>query len=461
VLLSREEPPLSLIRPSADRDVARVGWPELRLTVTEARRLAQTRGRTPADGTRWHAITDGRAAGLVLLLERGEARTIPQTVDDDAAEAVFEYFAGEVFERLDARTRNLLLRCSLPPWVTETMAQRLTGSAEAGRELIRLARKGFFVERRPGAGGPILSLRSCCSSPTGTSGCFSTCRSAPLGPSHRCTRHVDASARRCGLCSRFVAESGGLRYPQPVKLTAPMLGAIAGVTVTAAFVIWDRTRPPSCTGAVFIELRPPLSEPGPYRFRLTLDGRDKPCEFEVPLPVRAPVNTAECGVALALETRVQAGQSSIVGLTIGAAPERLEFQVRSKAEAIYNVMLEPHYAPYETRREDSKRFCGDRAFVRPTCLRGSSQCVPFAVSCDGPEDCADGKACCVSPEWGREYGPHAASECSGRRSCLDRFAHIACHEDTDCPADMACGAFSLAADFARPLRSCAVRTGVR
>jgi hypothetical protein len=194
---------------------------------------------------------------------------------------------------------------------------------------------------------------------------------------------------------------------------------------------------------------------------LALDDDDKICEFEARLPVRQPVNTKPCDMKIALETRIHAGHWSILGLTIGRAPERLEFRVQRQAELIYDAILEPRYAPYATRREDDKRFCGDRALVQPVCRRGSSQCAPYAASCDGPEDCPDRKVCCVSPEWGREYGPLAAAECSGRRSCLDRLAQIACHSDAECPDDMACSDASLAEHFRAPLLACKPRTAAR
>jgi hypothetical protein len=230
------------------------------------------------------------------------------------------------------------------------------------------------------------------------------------------------------------------------KETAQKLGAVAAL-LAMGFTFWERFRPPPCTGGLFIELHPPLSEPGPYQFQVTLDTGAPPCKFEVPLPVKGAVDTKHCGLTMELKTLTRGEHTAIVGLAVGASPRRFQFQVKRSGEAIYDARLEPKYTPYPTKREDHKRFCGEQAFVKPDCVRGSSECAPFAAACTGPEGCVKPKVCCLSPEWGRDYGVKAASECGFRRGCLDRFARIACHEDADCPEDMACSDGALRGEF--------------
>jgi hypothetical protein len=237
------------------------------------------------------------------------------------------------------------------------------------------------------------------------------------------------------------------------KLAAQVLGALAAVLVMG-FVMWRQLGPRPCTGGVFLEFRPPLAEPGPYRFRLELQDRAKPCEFSVALPPAGEIDTSACEMALALKTRVQGTRHSIVGLTFGASPQNLKLRIDRGAERIYDVRVEPKYSPYPVRRGEDKRFCGEQAFVKPACVRGSSQCAPYRPTCDGPEDCPEHKVCCVSPEWGKEYGTQAASECVSARACLDRFARIACHESSACPKAMSCDDASLRAEFSEPILVC-------
>jgi hypothetical protein len=246
-----------------------------------------------------------------------------------------------------------------------------------------------------------------------------------------------------------------------MKSKAHLLGAVFGVTVMAGFVLWRKTRPAPCTGGVTVELRPPLSAPGRYRFELRLDGIQQPCVFDVPWPVRGRVDTSTCGHAVELKTRVQGEQASIAGLTIGAAPEALTFRVERAGEVLYDTPITPTYGPYETPRSESRLFCGERALVTAECRQNSSVCTPYEPSCDGPEDCTSGKACCASPDWGREYGPSAATECSSTRRCLDRFGLVVCHADSDCPSDMTCSDTSLAKDYRRPITVCQSPKGPR
>jgi hypothetical protein len=242
-----------------------------------------------------------------------------------------------------------------------------------------------------------------------------------------------------------------------MKPSPQLFGAIAGVVVMGGFVAWQRLRPPPCTGGVFLELRPPLAEAGPYHVKLELDGGPEVCEFELTLPVRDAIDKQRCRRLLKIETRVQEGVTSLVGLTLGASPEKLSFQVTRGADTIYDTELTPRYSPYEVRREDERRFCGDRALLEPACRRGSPECLPFRPNCDGPEDCPEKRACCLNPEQGKEYGRQAASECRSRRGCLDGFGQIACHGDVDCPSDMACDDDSFARHFTEPVRVCRER----
>jgi hypothetical protein len=232
---------------------------------------------------------------------------------------------------------------------------------------------------------------------------------------------------------------------------ARWLGGALGAIVVGSWFAYSRLRTPPCPGGLFVEFRPPLLGPAPYRFRLELDGGERLCTFEA-----APGGTArklDCKMALEITSRLQGDVQSIVGAAIAADPEKVRLVVERGAEKVYDTTLEPEYAPYAVRREDERRFCGERAFVKPECLRGSSQCAPFTPSCDGPEDCA-ARICCANPDWGREYGASAATECSSSRACLDRFARIACHADADCAKGSSCSDLSLAKDFSAPLKAC-------
>jgi hypothetical protein len=234
------------------------------------------------------------------------------------------------------------------------------------------------------------------------------------------------------------------------------MGAMVGAVLAITGVIWMRTRKAPCPGAVTLEFHPPLAERGSYRIQLSWEG-SAPCQFTVELPLDANTkNHAKpgCGMAIELRSQVQDGQASISGLTFAAAPAHFRLQVKRDAEAIYDTRLEPQFAPYPTTRSEDKHFCGERALLLPRCLRGSSQCAPFPARCTGPQDCPSKRACCLTPEWGRDFGPRAASECSSERSCLAHLGRLGCRLDSDCPSGMRCGDTSLAADYSNPVMVC-------
>ncbi len=241
--------------------------------------------------------------------------------------------------------------------------------------------------------------------------------------------------------------------------TPQLLGAAAAVVLVGGWVAWERLRPAPCSGGVFIEFHPPLEELGRYHFRLSLEGADKPCEFEVPLPLPLPAAAQKppCHMALDLRTTNESGKVRITGLTFGASPKRFALQVKHDSELVYDTSITPTYTPYPMKREESKRFCGEQAFVKPACLRGSSACTPFAATCGPEAPCPKKKVCCASPEWGMDYGPLAATDCSSERRCLDRLGHIVCRSDADCPKDMACEDASMRGEYKPPLMMCQPR----
>jgi hypothetical protein len=237
--------------------------------------------------------------------------------------------------------------------------------------------------------------------------------------------------------------------------TAQRLGGIVGALLAVAGVVWLRTREPPCPGAVTLEFHPPLADAGRYRFEL-LGAGDKPCSFAVTLPSSAKDDATDgvCGMARELRTQVRDGEVSIAALTFAAAPERFTLRVMRDDERIYDTLLVPKYAPYATLRAENKHFCGDRARVVPVCQRNTSECQPFPARCTGPDTCPHGQACCLTPEWGRDFGPRAASECSTKSSCFAHFGQLACHSDQDCPSDLHCQTSAFAEEFSPSVLSC-------
>jgi DNA-binding SARP family transcriptional activator len=101
--------------------------------------------------SRIHLITQGWAAGIILLLE-GRALGVDggiQAADLDY-ERVFDYFAAEIFTRLEKGTRDFLLKSALFPVMNVLLTERLTGNSRGGRLLAGLNRQHLFTERLSG-----------------------------------------------------------------------------------------------------------------------------------------------------------------------------------------------------------------------------------------------------------------------------------------------------------------------
>lgn len=151
VVVSRTEPHPAFSRFGADRHLVRMDWRQLRFTEDETLALLQRWARPSIGRAAVQSAmekTQGWVAGLVLLL----AGSGP-THDDDIAdglspgEDLFDYFATEVFDKLDPGRRDFLLRTAFLPDMTPALAASLSGVEHAGVVLANLARDGFFTER--------------------------------------------------------------------------------------------------------------------------------------------------------------------------------------------------------------------------------------------------------------------------------------------------------------------------
>jgi LuxR family transcriptional regulator, maltose regulon positive regulatory protein len=153
VVTSRDPPPPALARRGLERGLALLSPDDLRLDADECGALAAVRGRRLGPAER-EALVDraqGWAAGILLLLEADGAAGWPAS-RAVAPALLFEYFAGEVLDRVDAEARRVLLEVALLPRVGGRLARRLTGSARAPRILADLARRGWFTLRHEGPG---------------------------------------------------------------------------------------------------------------------------------------------------------------------------------------------------------------------------------------------------------------------------------------------------------------------
>jgi LuxR family maltose regulon positive regulatory protein len=149
---SRGAPPQSLAALAAGNRMERVGWEELKFDLREASSLLR-KGREAVPGRKLaaaaHAMTEGWAAGLVLLAEQiGSSKWEPRELDRFRPQEFFDYFASELFEKAGAETQDFLLKTSFLPDMTPDVAAAITGYGGARSLLMRLRKNHFFTEQR-------------------------------------------------------------------------------------------------------------------------------------------------------------------------------------------------------------------------------------------------------------------------------------------------------------------------
>jgi ATP/maltotriose-dependent transcriptional regulator MalT len=147
LVISRGDPPATLTRLRANQALSVIGWDELRLTRDEAGAIAARRrpGFTTEAVDALYARTQGWAAGLVLMLEQGKVSEPPGS---SSRQLVFDYLAGEIFQKSDARTQQLLLHTAYLPEMTTAMARALAGDEGTAELLAGLTRNNYFVAVR-------------------------------------------------------------------------------------------------------------------------------------------------------------------------------------------------------------------------------------------------------------------------------------------------------------------------
>lgn len=146
MIVSRRDPPSSMVRLRANRQMEVVGWRDLQLTEAEVNAIAASRGHRldTAALSELYTKTRGWAAGLVLLLEQADSgiSALPELA---TPQLVFDYLAGEIFQTSDTATQDLLLKTSYLPQMTADMATGVSGLVDAGTRLDGMHRNNYFV----------------------------------------------------------------------------------------------------------------------------------------------------------------------------------------------------------------------------------------------------------------------------------------------------------------------------
>jgi DNA-binding SARP family transcriptional activator/predicted ATPase len=151
VVISRSEPPRELARLRANQRIEIIDWSDLRLSPEELQSMARRRGQTLTDeaSRSLHQRTQGWAAGAVLMLEHAKVTgTEADPPGDNTPQVIFDYVAGEIFDKFEATSQAFLLSTACLSQMTPDTAEKVSGFSKAGPLLANLARNDYFVSER-------------------------------------------------------------------------------------------------------------------------------------------------------------------------------------------------------------------------------------------------------------------------------------------------------------------------
>jgi LuxR family maltose regulon positive regulatory protein len=151
IVISRRDPSPQFVQLRASNKVSFLGWEEIKFTLNESRDMVcKKEHKTLTDEilVQLHKKTEGWAAGLVLMMEMAKRETIDyQLLNKITPKEIFDYFASELFDKMDVDTQDFFLKTAFLPRMTAEMAEKHTGIIKAGQILSDLHQNHFFTER--------------------------------------------------------------------------------------------------------------------------------------------------------------------------------------------------------------------------------------------------------------------------------------------------------------------------
>ncbi len=154
IIASRERPHEMFARARASGRMALIDWEETKLTEQESAAVLRLRHKEQGmhmNGdvvSQLHRRTQGWVAGLVLLTEGSVSHSLEShQLQVDATQAIFDYFAVEIFRRCDTVIQEFLLRTALLPKLSVEVVGQVTDRHmnECAVILRDLARRNFFT----------------------------------------------------------------------------------------------------------------------------------------------------------------------------------------------------------------------------------------------------------------------------------------------------------------------------
>jgi len=152
VIISRTEPPAPFARLRANQQLSQIVWADLQFTIEEELAVTQqrypNRNITKQQLQKLNTHIRGWISGLILLLEQEvELDEIEFENKELSPEYLFDYFATEIFYKIDTQTQQFLMKTAMLPKMTASICKQLTDNSAAKKILTELVRKQYFTVR--------------------------------------------------------------------------------------------------------------------------------------------------------------------------------------------------------------------------------------------------------------------------------------------------------------------------
>jgi len=152
IIVSRSKPPAAFSRLQANQQLVQIDWPDLQFTIDEELAITQQRYPqrkiTKQQLQKLNTHIHGWVTGLILLLEQGlELDEVDFDAEELSQEHLFDYFASEIFYKIDNELQQFLMKTALLPTMTVSMCKQLTNKSTAAKILSELTRKQYFTVR--------------------------------------------------------------------------------------------------------------------------------------------------------------------------------------------------------------------------------------------------------------------------------------------------------------------------
>ncbi|QBD76976.1 hypothetical protein EPA93_13570 [Ktedonosporobacter rubrisoli] len=152
VLITRYEPPLSLVRLRANGDLHEISASDLRFSFEETTTFLQEFALSVETLQRLNTHLEGWAAGLRLLLLSLQRKTTQAQIEQLLASfsgthrPVLDYFVTEVLEAQTERLQEFLLRTSVLARLSPALCAAVSGMQESAELLRQIERANLFLD---------------------------------------------------------------------------------------------------------------------------------------------------------------------------------------------------------------------------------------------------------------------------------------------------------------------------